>query len=46
MVNIVKNVTYWNEITPRNDFGQMQFYTKGWIPTWAWEYEFNQLPEE
>ena len=24
----------------------MQFHTKGWIPTWAWEYEFNQLPEE
>ena len=41
LTEFVKNATYWNEITPRNDLGQMQFHSKGWIPTWAWEYEFN-----
>ena len=44
MTQIVKNITYWNEATPRNIDGEMEFMNMGWIPNYAWDIYFDQMP--
>ena len=45
MTQFVKNISYWNEATPRNADGEMEFLNKGWIPNFAWDIEFEQMPQ-